>query len=390
MTLFSDESDDSDPDYQEFGRGIRKMQDDVRQARHLDSDGSDDESDETTAGRKKGKRRRGKGKGRGRGIRGPRKAAEPTGDIKLRLGQANTAFLEGRCEEARDIASEIIRINAETYEAWTLLSACFKELGEYNSAVKALMIAATWRPKHVGPWHAAMDFALNETGDLRSEFLISAQYAAQQILRANSQDLEARRVKASIMLERRNLKHAAKEYETILKRVPFDTEVVRTLASIYVDLGQIDVALRHYTKIIKKLKDSKEQSEAIFGWTDAYVYVELFGLLEKHKEGIKELRSVARWLVGRSEEEFWNDFTNDDREWDENDLRRRECPQFDVKTHSPDTYGPALPVELRIKLGLYRLALGHHAEALVSQINPPLCILLMNPASFQLPPNFRL
>ncbi|QSZ34982.1 hypothetical protein DSL72_007844 [Monilinia vaccinii-corymbosi] len=363
-----DESDDSDPDYQEFGRGIRKMQNDVRQARHLDSE--DEDSDEAPMGRKTnkgGRRSRGGGKGgRGRrpGIRGPRKAAEPTGDIKLRLGQANTAFLEGRYEDARDIASEIIRINAETYEAWTLISACFKELGEYNSAVKALMIAATWRPKHVGPWHAALDFALNETGDLRSEFLISAQYAAQQILKANSQDLEARRIKASIMLERRNLKHASKEYEIILKRVPLDTKVVQTLASIYVDLGQIELAQKLYVKTINNFKRSGAETEAVFGWTDAYAYIELFGLLEKYNDGIKELRSVARWLVGRGEEDFWDTFIDDDREWDDDDLRRSECSQFDATVYSPDTYGPGLPIELRIKLGLYRLSLGHHIEAL--------------------------
>ncbi|CAD6442957.1 d160ba5a-97db-4366-89d9-52f76d7dae5e [Sclerotinia trifoliorum] len=359
-----DESDDSDPDYREFGRGIRKMQDDVRQARHLESDS--DESDEGPMSRKtKGKRRGARGgKGRKAGIRGPRKAAEPTGDIKLRLGQANQAFLNGRCEEARDIASEIIRINAETYEAWTLLSACFKELGEYNSAVKALMIAATWRPKHPGPWYAALYFALNETGDLRSEFLISAQYAAQQILRANSQDLEARRIKASIMLERRNLNHAAREYEIILKRVPFDTEVVQTLASIYVDLGQIEVAMKLYIKTINKFKKADVETDTVFGWTDAYAYVELFGLLGKYNDGIKELRSVARWLVGRREEDFWDEFINDDREWDDDNVRRSECPQFDANRYPVDAYGPGLPVELRIKIGLYRLSLGHYMEAL--------------------------
>ncbi|EDO04502.1 hypothetical protein SS1G_06985 [Sclerotinia sclerotiorum 1980 UF-70] len=358
-----DESDDSDPDYLEFGRGIRKMQDDVRQARHLESDS--DESDDGPMSRKtKGKRRSARGgKGRKAGIRGPRKAAEPTGDIKLRLGQANQAFLNGRCEEARDIASEIIRINAETYEAWTLLSACFKELGEYNSAVKALMIAATWRPKHPGPWYAALYFALNETGDLRSEFLISAQYAAQQILRANSQDLEARRIKASIMLERRNLNHAAREYEIILKRAPLDTEVVQTLASIYVDLGQIEVAMKLYIKTINKFKKADVETDTVLV-TDAYAYVELFGLLEKYKDGIKELRSVARWLVGRKGEDFWDQFIDDDREWDDDDIRRSECPQFDAKTYPVDTYGPGLPVELRIKLGLYRLSLGHYMEAL--------------------------
>ncbi|ESZ97604.1 hypothetical protein SBOR_2005 [Sclerotinia borealis F-4128] len=362
------ESDDSDPDYREFGRGIRKMQNDVRQARHLDSDDSDD-SDETPMSRrssKKGRRSRGsrRGKGRRPGIRGPRKAAEPTGDIKLRLSQANQAFLQGRCEDARDIASEIIRINAETYEAWTLMASCFKELGEYNSAVKALMIAATWRPKHPGPWYSALYFALNETGDLRSEFLISAQYASQQILRANSQDLEARRIKASIMLERRNLHHAAKEYEIIHKRVPFDAEIVQTLASIYVDLGQIEVAKDLYVKTLKDFKNADADTDAVFGWTDAYAYIQLFGLMEKYEDGIKELRSVARWLVGRSGEDFWDNFIDDDREWDDDDLRRAECSQFDPKTYSSDTYGPSLPVELRIKLGLYRLSLGHHMEAL--------------------------
>ncbi|PQE13109.1 hypothetical protein CJF30_00003016 [Rutstroemia sp. NJR-2017a BBW] len=363
---------DSDPDYREFDKGILKMQRDVRLARNMDSDDeslADDSQVNTRTNAKSIRGSRGAHGGRVArrgGIRGPRKAAEPTGDIKLRLSQANQAFLNGRYEEARDIASEIIRINAETYEAWNLLASTFKELQDPNKALMALMVAATMRPKHPGPWFNCAYFALNETGGHRSEYLISAQYSCSQIIKANSMNLEARRLKASIMVERGNLGLAIAEYKFILRHTPLDTKIIQKLAAIYVDQGDVELAKKLYNTAIVKLKDAESSIQETFGWTDAYAYIELYGILQQYKNGIQALKSVARWLLGRDAEQYWNNIMADDSEWDEDDSRRAECIDFTAGKYPKDSYGLGLPIEFRVKLGLYRMALGHYEEALVS------------------------
>ena len=75
--------------------------------------------------------RRGRGGRGGRASRkrGPRKAAEPTGDVKYRLNMATNAYMGGRIDEAIEYVEDAIRINAETHRAWMLLASFLEEKG---------------------------------------------------------------------------------------------------------------------------------------------------------------------------------------------------------------------------------------------------------------------
>ncbi|KAG8420461.1 transcription factor TFIIIC subunit tfc4 [Metarhizium acridum] len=88
-----------------------------------------------------------RGTSRGRAPRGPRKAAKPRGDITARLSKVNQAFLSGDYEQAMDLAFEVIRINAETHQAWTALSSIFRERGEMDRALSAMVYAAHLRQR---------------------------------------------------------------------------------------------------------------------------------------------------------------------------------------------------------------------------------------------------
>jgi general transcription factor 3C polypeptide 3 (transcription factor C subunit 4) len=303
-------------------------------------------------------------RGRG-GFRGPRKAAEPTGDIKFRMSRASLAFIEEKYEEARDLVSEVIRINAETYEAWTLLASIFKELGDIDKTLMALMYAAHLRPKDVASWLNCAQFALEETGENRTKYLPSAQFCYSSALRADPKNFDARCGKAAVYLEQGNTALAISEYRNILSRRPHDTSILRRLAEAYIDQDEVGSAKEFYKESIVHFKTSVDIAERTFGWSDINIYIELYGYLGQYNEAMKELKSLARWLLGRDEETYWDMVINDDREWDAGDLRRVECPDYAVGRFPLSTYGAGLPLELRVKLGLYRLHLGHHEEALV-------------------------
>jgi general transcription factor 3C polypeptide 3 (transcription factor C subunit 4) len=361
---------DADSEARDFSAGITKFKDDVRNFRA--SQISDDRDEQLglgldIPGRGPDNRVPEKPAGRTRGfIRGPRKAAEPSGDIKLRLSRANEAFISGRYEEARIIILEIIRINAETYEAWTVLSAVFQELGRINDAVMALIYAAHLRPKNVAGWLRCAQFAQEETGEDWKNYLPTANFCYSSALRADSKCIQARLGKANIYLERNKPGGAISEFKHILKVRPHDLEIVRRLASSYIDNDEVKSAKELYKEIFAYLRSPSNEDEQEVTWNDVNAYITLYEYLGEYTTALVELKSLSRWLLGRESEDFWDEITVDDREWDTDNSRRAEIQDFDIDRFPLSTYGDGLPLELRIRMGLCRLNSGHNEEALVS------------------------
>ncbi len=54
--------------------------------------------------------------------------------------------------------------------------------------------------------------------------------------------------------------------------------------------------------------------------------LEFFTILGQWEEGAYELKRISRWLLGRPDETYWDDWPDDDREWDATDDRRVEVP----------------------------------------------------------------
>jgi general transcription factor 3C polypeptide 3 (transcription factor C subunit 4) len=310
---------------------------------------------------------RGRGRPRGRsGPRGPRKAAEPTGDIKSRLSKASQAFIDESYDEAMEIVSDVIRINAETYEAWTLLASIFRELGEVEKTLTALMCAAHLRPKDVNGWLSCAQFALEENGQLRKKFLSTAKLCYQSAIRADPKnDIEARCGKATVLREQGNTSSAISEYKRVLSQKPHDATILRHLAELYIDQDNVEAAIDLYHQAISFYKASDGLAGQLFGWSDINIYVELYAYLGHYDVAIKELKSLSRWIVGRREDSWWDNVVDDDREWDSDDVRRIQIQEYVRSRSDSQLYGDGLPLELRVKLGLYRLRLGNHDEAMV-------------------------
>jgi general transcription factor 3C polypeptide 3 (transcription factor C subunit 4) len=327
-----------------------------------------------------------RGRPRGRsGPRGPRKAAEPTGDIKFRLSKASQAFIDENYDEAMEIVSDVIRINAETYEAWTLLASIFKELGDVEKTLTALMCAAHLRPKDVSGWLSCAQFALEETGELRKMFLTTAKLCYQSAIRADPKnDAEARCGKAAVLHELGNNSSAISEYKRVLSQNPHDPTILRLLAELYIDQDNVGAAKDLYDQAISFYKASTGAPGQLFGWSDINIYVELYAYLGQYDAAIRELKSLSRWILGRHEETWWDKVVDDDREWDADDARRMHIEEYIATHFDSQLYGEGLPLELRVKLGLYRLRLGNFDEAMVwiPRICEHMCVLTPLQAHF--------
>jgi general transcription factor 3C polypeptide 3 (transcription factor C subunit 4) len=308
-----------------------------------------------------------------RGVhRGPRRAAEPTGDVKWRLGRASQLFIQQNYDEAIALTDEIIQINAETHEAWTLKASIYKEQGNLDKAVSALMFAAHLRPRHISAWFYCANFCLEETGDQRHNYLRSALFCYSAVARTGAKSLEAYLGKADIFYELEKWKVAFIHYKKALQLSPNNMDLLRRLAEVSLEIDNtegvkvsVHEVIALYKETIHYLRTSEVELEFNFGWMEAIIYLELYAFAGMFEEAIRELKSVARWLLGREEDVFWDGVTSNDSEWDAYDDRRKEVAEFEGEKFPPEQYGMGLPLELRVKLGLWRMRLGHHQESQV-------------------------
>lgn len=307
---------------------------------------------------------------RGRGARGPRKAAKPRGDITARLSKVNQAFLGGDYAAALDLAFEVIRINAETHQAWTALASIFREQGELNRALSAMVYAAHLRPKDFAGWMRCASFALETIEDDEPGNLHTARLCYSAALRADHTNLEARLGKATVCHQQGHLSAAIAEYSAVLKRRPRDLDLVRKLAEACVDNKNADSAVPSAISAYRRYFDLEIASQDLSIleglWHDVGIYVELFASTGRYLEAVRELKALSRWLVGRAKEQYWDQWQDDDREWDSDSERRLSVPEFAPTANSElAAYGRSLPLDLRVRLAIYRLRLGDESEALV-------------------------
>ena len=309
---------------------------------------------------------------RGRGgpgiKRGPRKPLEPNSEFKVLQSQATTAYIAHDYDEAEKFGLRAIEQNPEMFTAHSLLSEVYMARGDRDKATAALFNGAHTRPGDIQVWLRVRTLLLERDTDHQNSLIPDAIYCLTRVLSIQPRNKTIRYERASLNRKLGYLGRAANEYEQLLKYYPHDVVVLRHLAEAYVDLGDIDRALQRYEECIA-YHQSHELSEAsMFSWSDVNVYVELYGYEGQYEIGIQKLKSLSRWLLGRRQEHVWEAFSTDDREWDAEDYPRRvQVDGFVQGAFDPSAYGKDLPLELRVKLGVYRLKLGDTEEALVGR-----------------------
>jgi len=337
---------------------------------------SDEDDDEP----RRSRRRRGRRQpARGKGVkRGPRKAAEPTGDVKYRINMASEAYMNGRLDEAIEWVEDAIRINAETYRAWTLLASLLEEKGDLKGSFTARVFSCHLQPKHVEGWlHCAeIGIALrDELPDEASVLLEQSSVCYSAALRADINNRQARHGRAAIAVERRQYRTAAKDYLYLLERGEYDVHALRSYAEMTILLASIgkrdyykpESAIEWYQRAFAYFRNNGIDDRYALEWQDVDIFAGLLAYIGKAKDALYELKTLSRWLLGRQDEDFWDDWQDDDREWDVDNVRRLGFEEYQEGKYPGSSYGSGLPLELRTKLAVYRLKLGDVDEAEVSR-----------------------
>jgi general transcription factor 3C polypeptide 3 (transcription factor C subunit 4) len=321
-------------------------------------------------------RHRGRGRGgtqsRGRGgkglKRGPRPPIEPSKEFAALQKEAIDVFIDQHdCDRALNIIQEAISINPEVYAAHALMSEIYFAKGDNERGVAALFSGAHAAPRDATVWQQVADACLQKTSLDRYRALQQAAYCFARIIDIDNDDLDSRFQRAAINRELGLLTTALREFEKILTLMPHNPSILQQIAEICLELGEIDKAKQLYRDCISYHDANGLVGENAFSWSDVNVYVELFSTEDQYDTAIATLKSLSRWLLGRAAETYWDDIVEDDREWDPMDEPRRiSTDKFVPGIYPSQSYGFGLPLELRMKLGIYRLRLGkdHRSEAL--------------------------
>lgn len=330
-------------------------------------DVTDEDGDVTDDGGGRSRRRLLPGSGTRGGRRGPRKPLEPSPEFKHLHSEATSAFIDGDYDRAIDLVRHAIQINPEIFAAHSLLSEIHLAQGEKGKALTALFSGAHTRPRDSSVWAKVARMILDRAGPDRKAALPDVIYCYGRMIDIDPKNLNARFQRAAVYRELNYNGRAAAEYERILREVPHNARALRHLAETYIDLNDVQRAVDHYTESVKYYMSVDPEEAPDFSWSDINIYAELYAYLGQHGKGLKAIKSLARWLLGRRDEVIWDDFDEDDREWDADDFPRRiKTDGYVPKQWPRDSYGLGLPLELRAKLGLFRLKVEHEEEALVS------------------------
>ena len=296
---------------------------------------------------------------------------EPGPEFKAIHSEAITAFIEGDYDHATELVMNAIQVNPEMFPAHSLLSEIFLAQGQKDKSVTALFNGAHTRPRDPLVWLNVAHLILERAGDSRKRALNDVVYCYSRVLEIEPKSYRTRYQRAAIYRELGHNGKAASEYERILKDRPHSPTALRYLAEIFIDLNDVPRAIEHWADSAEYYMTCEPDQVPDFSWNEVNIYAELYGYVGRHEEGLEALKSLSRWLLGRRDDSMWELFDDDDREWDSRDSPRRiKTNGFVPGQWPPDSYGLGLPLELRIKMGLFRLKMdhNHHEEALVSQM----------------------
>lgn len=306
---------------------------------------------------------------RKKGIkRGQRKPLEPSVEFKALHSQATMAFIDNDYQEAEKLALKAISVNPEMFPAHSLLSEVHMARGHPAKALAALWNGAHTRPRDLQVWLRVAQLILERGGEDKNSAARDALYCFNRIISVDSSDVKARHQRAALHRDLGNHGKAAYDYEYLLKQFPHETTILRLLAETYIDLDDVDKAVSHYNHSLSHYRVKEPDHVVSVSWSDINVYAELYGIKREYAKGIAQIKSLSRWLLGRGSDVSWEAVDTDDREWDVNDEPRRALAKgFVAGQYDAASYGNGLPIELRIKLGIYRLNMGdqHLHEAIV-------------------------
>ncbi|KAF2864639.1 hypothetical protein BDV95DRAFT_588668 [Massariosphaeria phaeospora] len=326
-------------------------------------------------------------RGRPKGSRGPRPVADPGPKFKDLQQLANEAFSHKDYPLAIEYSQKAIKLNPEIFTAHNMLSESYTEMGEEEKALEALLIGApTARRKDL--WFHLID-RVNNIDPVTYPFwtdeikTLKTLDCLRSILLIDSRDYEARSQKLEIESSLGRVSGCVKQCRMMLTIRPHDDDVLKQMARIGTSSSRqskihLDKIVHTFDTSIAYFLANDRPTTSNLDWSLLNIYLDLLDRAGDYDRALLRLKTLTRWLQGRKKETYWDNY-DDDREYDLEDTPRRiTVPEFVPKPHKP-SYGKTLPLELRTKMGVFRIRRDpsdlstamYHLEMLDPDMNAP-------------------
>ncbi|CDK26835.1 unnamed protein product [Kuraishia capsulata CBS 1993] len=328
----------------------------------------------------KARKRKRKG-GFGALMRKLRKEGDMDPEIKKLLSDANEAFVRSDFKVATNLYTEVIRKDSKNFSAYKTLGEICRMQNRLNTCSNLWVLAA-----HFHPWDHEF---WSTNGELSTELghLLQAIYCyGKAITAATSQwnnqkgNKKLRKTLNHYIFQRAILYNMTGKYRKAAENLQgllaqeFDENVLRELAEVLMKQKRVNEAISLYTKQLddavayrlnkKRTKGAsltKLKWEPNFDWSALNILAELYVNIGSWSTGLKTVRNVSRWIQHREDQTFWSEVPDDS----EFDVRRFENPKFQQLSQQEKVKDyEELPVDMRVRIGIFRLNLKNYDEAL--------------------------
>ncbi len=296
--------------------------------------------------------------GRRKRRKAPKDQYKETPELRRLMGLVTSAWMVDDYEAALEHCFEAVKLQPEAFHLHGRVAEILIKLERHHDAIDALF-SGVHASKDASNWWFVAD-RLGEIDPKMNDKAIKAKllrcYSA--ILQLDQKDYDARLARMNLYRERELYKRARNDCLFLLKARPTDAEVVEALAELTVILDDPRAALDCFSTYMETVLQTETPDDTSLTWKILSSYTSMLLDAEMYEKGLHDLRAVARWILGRGEETYWDQF-DDDREWDVYaEPRRSQAEGFSLNEFDETTYGLGLPLELRVRLGSLRILSG--------------------------------
>jgi general transcription factor 3C polypeptide 3 (transcription factor C subunit 4) len=298
----------------------------------------------------------------------PKDQYEETPELRQIMARATNAWMVEDYETALEYILEAVKLQPEAFHLHGRVAEILVKLERHQDSIDALF-SGVHASKDPNNWRFVVD-RLREIGPEIDDKTIKAKllrcYSA--ILQIDQKDYDARFARMHLYREKELHKRARNDCLQLLKAKPTDADVVEALAELTVILDDPKAAIDCFSIYMETVLQTENPENTSLTFNILSSYTNMLLDAEMYEKGLHELRSIARWILGRGEETYWDKF-DDDREWDVySDPRRNQAKEFEFNKFDETAYGLGLPLELRVRLGSLRILSGEgqFVESMVS------------------------
>lgn len=307
-------------------------------------------------------RKRGRRKGE---LRGPRETLDPGPKwMKIYNDALDSLNEENDLDKAQRLVLRAIEHNPEIYAGHKLLAEIHFARGDHEHGFNALMMGLHAHLSEIELWRQTAETILSYPAGDRQNKIERARYCYTAIVRKDGKDMDARFQRAECHRLMGMWNGAFNDMKVMLNDDPHNSSVLAAFAKLCRDINDINQAITAYDEHFDFYKVNGLTDEQHFTWMDVGQYVDLMVDKGETAQAIVIFKRLARWVSGRQDETFWEEFIEDDREFDQMHYpRRTQVGDFVPNRYPEHNYGEALPLDLRAKLGVLRLKLNFREEA---------------------------